>query len=51
MTKRPTGELPSGWCMTGYHDECRDFYMKQPYARECPCSCKHLDKKVEVKVA
>jgi hypothetical protein len=32
---------PSGWCMTGTHDECANFYLKQPYNRGCVCVC-HL---------
>ncbi|QIG58084.1 hypothetical protein SEA_PAULODIABOLI_197 [Microbacterium phage PauloDiaboli] len=32
-------QYPTGWCMTGYHKDCTDFYLKQAYSRGCVCSC------------
>ena len=39
--------------MTGHHEECDNFYMKQSYAQEKGCSCKHHNttKKVDKKTA
>ena len=50
-TKRDGSKLASGWCFTGYHEECDNFYMKQSYGKERGCACPHHEttKKVDKK--
>lgn len=31
--------MPSGWCMSGYHKDCADFYLKRSYSKGCVCAC------------
>lgn len=37
-TKRKGDAVSTGWCITGYHDLCDSFYMKQSYAEDCACT-------------
>ncbi len=48
-TKRNGDSVPSGWCLTGHHEMCDEFFMPKPYAQERGCSCKHHETKVDKK--
>jgi len=30
---------PSGWCLTGHHRTCAEFFLVQDYSSGCICPC------------